>query len=93
MKIKHTYFSNRKQTVKINSGYSTWSEISFEVPQGSILGPLLFNIFIRDLLYFLEDFDIANYADNSAPYCACKSVEFVVDNLEQSSSILFEITT
>ena len=42
------------------------------------------------MFYFLEDFDIANYADDSTPYCACKSVEFVVNNLEQSSSILFE---
>ena len=62
----------------------------FEVPQGSILGPLLFNIFICDMFYFLEDFDIANYADDSTPYCAGKSAEFVVISLEQSSSILFE---
>ena len=39
---------------------------------------------------FLEDFDIANYADDSTLYCAGKSAEFVVNNLEQSSTILFE---
>ena len=50
----------------------------------------LFNIFICDMFYFLEDFDIANYADDSTPYCAGKSAEFVVNNLEQSSTILFE---
>ena len=54
------------------------------------LGPLLFNIFMCDMSYFLEDFDIANYADDSTPYCAGKSVEVVVNNLEQSSAILFE---
>ena len=42
------------------------------------------------MFYFLEDFDIANYADDSTPYCAGKSAEFVVNNLEQSSAILFE---
>ena len=42
------------------------------------------------MIYFLEDFDNANYVDGSTPYCAGKSTEFVVNNLEQSSEILFE---
>ena len=39
---------------------------------------------------FLEDFDLANYADDFTPYNADKNVEFIVNNLEHSSSILFE---
>ena len=42
------------------------------------------------MFYFLEDFDIASYADDSTPYCAAKSAEFVVNNLDQLSTILFE---
>ena len=90
LKLIHSYLSNRKQKVKINDTYSSWSEILFGVPQGSILGPLLFSIFICDMFYFLEGFDIANYADDSTPYCAGKSAESVVNNLEQSSTILFK---
>ena len=62
----------------------------FEVPQGSISGPLLFNIFICNMFYFLEYFDIANYADDTNPYCAGKSGEFVDNNLELSLTFLFE---
>ena len=39
---------------------------------------------------FLEEFDIANYADDSSPYCAGKSAKSTVNNLEQPSTILFE---
>ena len=90
LKLIHSYLSNRKQRVKINDTYSSWSEIMFGVTQGSILGPLLFNIFICDMFYFLEGFDIADYADDSTPYCAGKSAESVVNKLGQSSTILFK---
>ena len=90
LKLINSYLSNRKQRVKINDGYSLWSKILFEVPQGSISGPLLFNIFICNMFYFLEYFDIANYADDTNPYCARKSGEFVDNNLELSLTFLFE---
>ena len=42
------------------------------------------------MFYFLEDFDIPSYADVSTPYNTDKNFEFVVNNLEHSSSILFK---
>ena len=41
-------------------------------------------------VFFLENFDVSNYVDESTPYCANKSPKFIVSNLEQSSTILFE---
>ena len=45
LKLIYSYLANRKQRTKINSIFSSWEEILFGIPQGSILGPLLFNIF------------------------------------------------
>ena len=42
------------------------------------------------MFYFLENFDIANCAVYFTPYCAGRSAAFAVNNLEQSSTILFE---
>ena len=49
----YSYLANRKQRTKINSSYSSWEEILFGVPQGSVLGPLLFNIFLCDMFFEL----------------------------------------
>ena len=57
------YLSNRKQGTKINSSYSDWYDIVRGVPQGSILDPLLFNLFIHDGFLFIEITNICRTPD------------------------------
>ena len=68
---------------------SSWSEILFGVPQGFISGPLLLNIFLCEIFYFMEDFEIANYADDLTPLSAKLNHKSVVEELVISSSVLF----
>ena len=49
----------------------------------------MFNIFICDMFYFLDEYDIANYADDSTPFSAKENHELVIKDLESSSSCLF----
>ena len=59
------YLKNRLQRVKIGNVYSDPSVINRGVPQGSVLGPLLFNIFLNDLFFVKMDSCIVNYADDN----------------------------
>ena len=63
--IIKSYLTNRWQHTKINTTFSSWTELLNGVPQGSILGPLLFNIYINDLFFNFAETDICNYADDT----------------------------
>ena len=59
-------------------------------PQGSILGPLLFNLFLVAEFFILNKIDIANYADDNTPYTRSNDVNELIQSLEESSKELFK---
>ena len=69
-----SYLTKRYQRVRISNTYSDWERIIAGVTQGSILGPLLFDIFVNDLIIYREKSDLCNYADDSTPYIAGNSL-------------------
>ena len=82
-----SYFSNRKQPTKVNSSCSDWYDIIGGVPQGSILGPLLCNLFINDLLLFLERTSICNFADDNTIYRCDSVLEIILEDLQHDVKI------
>ena len=85
LRLIHSYLTYRKQRTKVSSSYSSWEEMLFGVPQGSILGPLLCNIFLCDIFFVMNDIDFASYADNNTPYVPSDNIEDVIRILENDS--------
>ena len=90
LKLIFSYLTNRFQRTKIENVFSSWSELLQGVPQGSILGPLLFNIYINDLLWINSETEVCNYADDTTLYACDQSLESVLLRLEHDCLLAIE---
>ena len=88
----NSYLSNRYQRVVVGEDASEWIHIRNGVPQGSILGPLLFTILVSDMRCHIWDGTYHQYADDTDLLFET-SVEFVNDTIAKANNVLEEITT
>ena len=82
LKLLYSYLRNRWHRAKINTSFSTWKELLTSVPRGSILGPILFNIYLNDLFFIL----VCNYADDTCD----KELPCLLTTLEHDTALVIE---
>ena len=88
LKVINSYLKNCTETTKVGPSLSELLNIIFGAPQGSILGPLLFIIYICDLFIVNKDVNFSSYADNTTPFITGVSFEKIFPKLESILSYI-----
>ena len=86
----HSYLSNRKQCVCINNVTSDFKTIISGVPQGSIVGPILFNCFFNDFFNFIKKASIHDFADDNTLSMFEETIQNLIAFLETESIAAIE---
>ena len=90
LKLIRSYLTNRWQRTKINKSFSRWTELLQGVPQGSVLGPLLFNIYLNDLFFLIDYTEVCNFADDTTIFACDKDLGSLINRLEHDSFLAIE---
>ena len=85
-----SYMSNHKQCVRVQNIHSSLFDILKGVPQGSILGPIIFNVFLNDIFLFVEKATLFNYADDNSLSYSHRNIENLKETLEKESEGLIK---
>ena len=88
LKLMRSYLKNWKQKVQINNKFSSERDVIAGVPQGSADGSLLFNLFINDLIFFIEQCTLSNYADDNNLSVSGKDKELIKSMLSSDFMIM-----
>ena len=93
LKLFDNYLSNRKQYTEVNCYKYNTQMIQTGVPQGSILGPLLFLLYTNDLPTSSNTFKMIMYADDTTLYCNIEKCEHCEDTINKELSNIHQWLT
>ena len=84
LRYMKSYLANRRQRVRVNKTFNEWERITTGVPEGSILGLLIFSIFLNELFLFVSNPSLSNYADDNTLYTFGDNLKKIKYNLRSS---------
>ena len=83
--LLHSYLSKRWHRTKVNTSFSSWEELIKGLPQGCVLGPILFNLYLNDLFYLRDFTEVCDFADDTTFRACDNDLNNLIKRLEHDA--------